>query len=66
MYSLFERYTNIMKTFLKIILYIVIFDLLSAASLIVGALLYSIIGLTIGIWINPLFLCFALMVFGEL
>ena len=52
-----------MKTFLKIILYIVIFDLLSAASLIVGALLYSIIGLTIGIWINPVFLCFALMVF---
>lgn len=52
-----------MKTFLKIILYIVIFDLLSAASLLVGAILYSIIGLTIGIWINPVFLCFALMVF---
>jgi len=51
-----------MKTILKVILYIVLFDLLSAASLLVGALLYAIIGLTIGIWINPLFLCFALMV----
>lgn len=51
-----------MKTVLKVILYIILFHLLSAASLLAGAFIYAILGLTIGIWINPAFLFFALMV----
>lgn len=51
-----------MKTVLKIILYIFLFHVFTLAATFAGAILYSLVGLILGIWINPIFLIFALMV----